>query len=110
MTDNGDVTVETEEFTAGAKTLDALADDVRTQSDAAGRITMGNETFGLIGQALAHQIITNAEVLVDELGTLAEACDEHAGGLRKAGERYTGVETNNTHSIDGIGERLGESG
>lgn len=98
--------VRDEVFQNGARALNGLADDVRAQGQAAGQINMGGETFGLIGQVLAAQVINNAGVLTDSIGKTATVCDEYANGLRSAQEMFTGNEVNAKHKVEDAGSGL----
>lgn len=97
-----------DQFTSGASTLDGLGDGVRAQGGAAGGISMGVETFGLIGTPVSSIVLENAGQLADNISELGTACDEHAAGLRETRDRYTGQEVNSTHNIKAQGEGLGK--
>lgn len=103
---NQPINVRDEVFQTGARTLNGLGDDVRAQGQAAGQINMGSETFGLIGQVVAAQVINNAGVLAEAITKTATVCDEYADGLRSAQEQFTGQEINAKHQIDDAGRGL----
>jgi hypothetical protein len=95
-----------DELIAHAGKVDALANRLRTASEAANTVTMDNSAYGVVCQPFALMLQPFEELGVRTLKQAADTVAEAARKLRDTAEHYETTDATMATALKGIGGEL----